>query len=85
MSLAGHARRGGGELRTWFSESHTAEFFYEHLMSLSALASLAQPDGLGTWAEYGREVVFMLEYDTGRPRAVRRSAWTLPRPRSTRE
>jgi hypothetical protein len=65
VSLAAHARRGGGELRTWLSESHTAEFFYEHLMSLSALASLAQPDGLGTWAEYGHEVVFMLEYDTG--------------------
>jgi len=64
VSLAGYARRSGGELQTWLSESHTAEFFYEHMTSLSALASLPQPDGLGSWAEDGREVVFMLEYDT---------------------
>jgi Replication-relaxation len=49
----------------WLSESHTAEFFYERMISLSALASLPQPDGLGSWAQDGREVVFMLEYDTG--------------------
>jgi hypothetical protein len=45
--------------------SHTAEFFYGLAISLSALASLPQPDGLGVWAEDGREIAFMLEYDTG--------------------
>jgi len=65
VSLAGNARRGSGELRGWLSESHTAEFFYERAISLSALASLPQPDSLGSWAEDGRDVVFMLEYDTG--------------------
>jgi hypothetical protein len=35
------------------------------VISLSALASLPQPDGLGRWAEGGRDVAFMLEYDTG--------------------
>ncbi|HCU95446.1 MAG TPA: hypothetical protein DHU96_23130 [Actinobacteria bacterium] len=65
VSLAAHARGGGGELRTWLSESHTAEFFYELPISLSALASLPQPDGLGVWAEGGREITFMLEHDTG--------------------
>jgi hypothetical protein len=63
--VAEHARAGGGELRTWLGESHTAEYFYGHLISLSALASLPQPDGLSSWAEAGREVVFMLDYDTG--------------------
>ncbi len=59
------ARPGGGELRTWLSDRHTEEFFYELPISLSALASLPQPDGLGIWAEGGREIAFMLEYDTG--------------------
>jgi hypothetical protein len=68
VSLARHARRGGGALRRWPSESHAAEFFYERMTSLSALASLPQPDGLGSWAEDGREIVFMLEYDTGSER-----------------
>ncbi len=65
VSLAAHARRGGGEVRTWLTESHTAEFFYQYSISLSALASLPQPDGLGAWTEGGREIAFMLEYDTG--------------------
>ncbi len=65
VALADHARRGGGELRTWLTESHTTEFFYQYPISLSALASLPQPDGIGVWAERGREIAFMLEYDTG--------------------
>lgn len=65
VALADHARRGGGDLRTWLTEGHTAEFFYKYPISLSALASLPQPDGIGVWAELGREIAFMLEYDTG--------------------
>ncbi len=65
VSLAAQGRRGGGELRSWLTESHTAEFFYGLAISLSAVASLPQPDGIGVWAEGGREIVFMLEYDTG--------------------
>ena len=65
VSLGAVARRGDGQLRTWLTESHTAEFFYGLAISLSALASLPQPDGLGVWAEDGREIAFMLEYDTG--------------------
>jgi Replication-relaxation len=65
VSLAAHARQGGSELLRWLSESHTAEFFCEFRISLSVLASLPQPDGLGVWAENGREIAFMLEYDTG--------------------
>ena len=56
---------GAGELRTWLTESHTAELFYHYPISLSALASLPQPDGAGVWADGGREIAFMLEYDTG--------------------
>jgi Replication-relaxation len=37
VSLAGHARRGDGELRTWLSEGHTAEFFYERMISCPRL------------------------------------------------
>jgi hypothetical protein len=65
VALAAHARQGAGELRTWLTESHTAEFFYQYPISLSALASLPQPDGAGVWAEGGRATSFMLEYDTG--------------------
>jgi Replication-relaxation len=65
VALAAHARQGAGELRTWLTESHTAELFYHYPISLSALASLPQPDGAGVWADGGREIAFMLEYDTG--------------------
>ncbi len=65
VSLAARARQGGGELRTWLTGSHTAEFFYRYPISLSALASVPQPDGVGVWAEGGQVIAFMLEYDTG--------------------
>jgi Replication-relaxation len=65
VALAAHARHGAGELRTWLTESHTAELFYQYPISLSALASLPQPDGAGVWADGGREIAFTLEYDTG--------------------
>ena len=65
VALAAHARQGAGALRTWLTESHTAEFFYQYPISLSALASLPQPDGAGVWADGSQEIAFMLEYDTG--------------------
>jgi Replication-relaxation len=65
VALAAHARQGAGELRTWLTGSHTTEFFYQYPISLSALASLPHPDGAGVWADSGREIAFMLEYDTG--------------------
>jgi hypothetical protein len=65
VALAAHARQGAGELRTWLTESRTAELFYQYPISLSALASLPQPDGAGVWADGGREIAFVLEYDTG--------------------
>jgi hypothetical protein len=65
VALADHARQGAGELRTWLTGSHTTQFFYQYPISLSALASVPQPDGLGVWAEGGRPTAFMLEYDTG--------------------
>ncbi|MGO8957775.1 MAG: replication-relaxation family protein [Streptosporangiaceae bacterium] len=65
VALAAHARQGAGELRTWLTGNHTTEFFYLYPISLSALASVLQPDGLGVWAEGGRPLAFMLEYDTG--------------------
>jgi len=66
VALAAHARQGAGELRTWLTESRTAELFYQYPISLSALASVPQPDGAGVWAECGGPIAFMLEYDTGR-------------------
>jgi len=65
VALAAQARQCAGELRTWLTESHTAELFYQYPISLSALASLPQPDGAGVWADGCREIAFMLEYDTG--------------------
>jgi hypothetical protein len=65
VSLPVQAGRGGGELRTWLTESHTAEFFYGLAISVSALTSLPQPDGIGVWAEGGRTIALMLDYDTG--------------------
>jgi len=65
VALAAHARQGAGELRTWLTGSHTTEFFHQYPISLSALASVPQPDGVGVWAGCGKAIAFMLEYDTG--------------------
>ncbi|MDX6393264.1 MAG: hypothetical protein QOJ73_4327, partial [Streptosporangiaceae bacterium] len=65
VSLARHARQGGGELRAWAGESRTAEYFYGFALGARSLDALPHPDGLGIWAEHGRDIVFLLEYDTG--------------------
>jgi Replication-relaxation len=52
-------RRGTADLA---DRNRTAELFYQYPFSLSALASLPQPDGAGVWADGGREIAFVLEY-----------------------
>jgi hypothetical protein len=65
VALARHARQGGGELRAWAGETRTADYFYGFTVGAQSLDALPHPDGLGIWAEHGREIVFLLEYDTG--------------------
>jgi len=61
VALARHARCGGGELRAWRSERETAEYLYQSTWDAE---HEPHPDGLGIWAEDGRDIVFLLEYDT---------------------
>jgi len=65
VSLAAHARTGGGELQRWDGEITAAEFLYDMSMRPWDLDARPHPDGLGIWAEGGRDIVFLLEYDTG--------------------
>jgi hypothetical protein len=67
VSLAHHARTSGGELQRWMSEMETARFLYGYrpFMTPARLQASPHPDGLGVWAEDGRDDVFLLEYDTG--------------------
>jgi len=65
-ALAAHARAGGGELREWLNETQAASRYQDRIFVGSGdWDKLPNPDGLGTWAEAGREVTFWLEYDTG--------------------
>jgi hypothetical protein len=65
-ALAAHARTGGGELREWLNETQAASRYQDRvLVRPGDWDRLPNPDGLGTWAEHGREVTFLLEYDTG--------------------
>ena len=64
-ALARHARQhGGGELRDWLSEQELTARLYQHRRAL-ADGTTPHPDGLGIWAEGHRDIVFLLEYDTG--------------------
>jgi hypothetical protein len=65
-ALAAHARAGGGELVEWLNETAAARW-YEGRIYVGSVDwdRLPNPDGLGTWAAEGREVTFLLEYDTG--------------------
>lgn len=65
VSLAAEARRGGGELRAWLNEAEAAAHDRDRLPLRLFDTRLPNPDGLGTWAEGGREVTFVLEFDTG--------------------
>lgn len=62
VALAIYAREGGGELRDWRSEQETAEYLYQRTWEAEYEP---HPDGLGIWAEGGRDICFLLEYDTG--------------------
>jgi hypothetical protein len=63
VALARHAHEHGcGQLSRWDSERETAEFLYSHQ---SGIDSRPHPDGLGIWGEDSRDIVFLLEYDTG--------------------
>lgn len=62
VALAKYAREGGGELRDWRSEHETAEYLYQRTWEAEYEP---HPDGLGIWAEGGRDICFLLEFDTG--------------------
>jgi hypothetical protein len=64
-ALARHARKhGGGELRDWLSEQELITRLYLHRTARDD-GTTPHPDGLGIWAEGDRDIVFLLEYDTG--------------------
>ena len=65
VSLAAHARAGGGELRAWLNEAEAAAYGRDGLPLRLFDTRLPNPDGVGTWAEGAREVTFLLEFDTG--------------------
>jgi hypothetical protein len=65
VALAAHAREHGGELREWLNETQAAAHVVRGLLVGGIWDRLPQPDGAGTWAEDGRAVSFLLEYDTG--------------------
>ncbi len=61
VALARHAREhGGGKLLQWDSEGQASDYLYAHSRELGP-----RPDGLGVWAQDGRDITFLLEYDTG--------------------
>jgi hypothetical protein len=64
-ALAAHAREHGGELREWLNETEAAAHIVRDLLVGGIWDRLPRPDGAGTWAEDGRAVSFLLEYDTG--------------------
>jgi len=65
VALAQDARERGGELREWLSEADTAARYENAAIRQDDRARLPHPDGAGTWAEDGRAVSFLLEYDAG--------------------
>jgi Replication-relaxation len=60
-----HAREHGGELREWRNETQAAAHALGELLVGGIWDRLPRPDGAGTWAEDGRQVSFLLEFDTG--------------------
>ena len=65
VSVARDARERGGELREWLNEADTAARYENATLRQDDQARLPRPDGAATWAEDGRSVPFLLEYDTG--------------------
>lgn len=64
-ALARQAREGGGELQEWLNEADTFLRCERAVVRFDDRMLLAHPDGAGTWAQEGRAVSFLLEYDTG--------------------
>jgi Replication-relaxation len=64
-ALAAHARERGGELAEWLNETQAAAHALGDLLVGGIWDRLPRPDGAGTWAEDGRQVSFLLEYDLG--------------------
>ena len=64
-ALAQHARQHGGELREWLNEADAAARYEHTAISRDDRARLPRPDAAGTWAQDGRVISFLLEYDTG--------------------
>jgi hypothetical protein len=65
VSLARHAREDRGELTEWLNEAETATGFNHSTGWADLRSRFPNPDGAGTWAQDGRQVRFLLEYDTG--------------------
>lgn len=63
-ALAKDAREHGGELREWLNEAGTAARC-KAAVSFDDRFQMPHPDGAGIWAEDGRAVSFLLEWDTG--------------------
>jgi hypothetical protein len=64
-ALARGAREGGGELCEWLSEAGTTARYQDAVVRHDDRLRLPHPDGAGTWAQDGRAVSFLLEFDTG--------------------
>jgi hypothetical protein len=65
VALARHAREDGGELAEWLNEAETVTGFDDLTGWADIRSRFPNPDGAGTWAQDGRQVRFLLEYDTG--------------------
>jgi len=66
VALVAHARQHGGDLHEWQNETQAAtQALGEVVVAPGTWDRLPRPDGAGTWAEDGREVSFLLEFDLG--------------------
>jgi hypothetical protein len=65
VALARHAREHGGELAQWLNEAEMVLSFDHAAGGADIRCRFPHPDGAGTWAQDGRQVRFLLEYDTG--------------------
>lgn len=65
IALAAYARAGtAADLRAWLNEQAAAEWL-DRARPWAQHTDPPHPDGHGVWAEDGREVTFVPEYDTG--------------------
>jgi hypothetical protein len=59
-------RDADGDLDEWLNEPACADRYAARAgLTVREMRRLANPDRAGTWAEDGREIAFLLEYDTG--------------------